>query len=219
MKSIAPEQKLFAGNFTTWLNDTVTSLQNDKEAFVSCGDCSACCRSSYFIHIKPSDVLTLSHVPEELLFSAPGLPAGHKLMGYDEKGRCPMFINESCSIYQYRPQICKQYDCRIFPATNIQLDDEDKSAIAQQSIRWEFKISSKQDELHLKAVQHAAKFLTDQKSKFPKGFIPGNTTQQATLAIRIYPIFLSNPDITNTEDIINQIFSLCGHSKSAVKNK
>lgn len=89
-----------------------------------CGDCTACCTSSQFIHIAPDETETLGHIPDELLFDAPGFPAGHVVLGYDENGHCPMLVDGACSIYAHRPRTCRTYDCRIFPATGIDLGDE-----------------------------------------------------------------------------------------------
>ena len=59
-----------------------------------CGTCTACCTSSQFVHIGPDEVDTLAHIPAELLFPAPRMPKGHVLLGYDERGHCPMLIDE-----------------------------------------------------------------------------------------------------------------------------
>lgn len=160
-----------------------------------CGECRACCHSSYFIHIKPDDSLTLAHIPKELVFAAPGLPEGHMLLGYDENGRCPMFVENSCSIYQYRPQTCRQYDCRVFPAAGLKMDDEEKLVISQQAQRWKFDFSTEQDLKEYVAVQAAAKFINKYAVHFPDGFIPHNVTQQAIMAISVYKVFLPSSDI------------------------
>ncbi len=102
VKNLAAGQDKSAGRFSSWLQETNKSLQGRAEANVPCGECSACCSSSYFIHIKPSDSQAIVHIPKELTFPAPGLPKGHLLLGYDDKGRCPMFVEGECSIYEFR---------------------------------------------------------------------------------------------------------------------
>ena len=87
-----------------------------------CGGCTACCTSSQFVHIEPDETRTLSRIPAALLFPAPGLPRGHRLMGYDENGHCPMLVDATCSIYADRPRTCRTYDCRIFPAADIAVE-------------------------------------------------------------------------------------------------
>ena len=62
---------------------------------------------------------TLALIPPELLFPVPGLPSGHVLMGYAERGGCPMLIEGKCSIYAARPRIFRTYECRVFPAAGI----------------------------------------------------------------------------------------------------
>src|SRR5262249_465616 len=118
VKDITEQQELPAGEFSSWLRLTRRALQlKNIGADVPCGECNACCGSSYFIHIKPEETQTLNRIPKALLFPAPGLPKGNVLMGYNEKGECPMLIDNKCSIYEHRPQTCRDFDCRIFAAT------------------------------------------------------------------------------------------------------
>ena len=77
-----------------------------------------------FIHIQPEETQTLQRIPRALLFPAPGLPKGHVLMGYCDKGQCPMLVDNQCSIYEHRPQTCRDYDCRVFAATGISVDQQ-----------------------------------------------------------------------------------------------
>lgn len=179
-----------AGCFSLWLNELIGGFKGCNSVTVPCDDCVACCTSSYFIHIRPSDRQTLQHVPKEIVFPAPGLPEGHKVLGFDQNGHCPMFNNGKCTIYSYRPQTCRQYDCRIYPATGLSLRPEDRPRIARQAMRWRFDFCTKRDHEKFSAVQAAARFLIDQQAAFPKGFIPIDPTQQAVMAIRIHRFFL-----------------------------
>ena len=178
------------GRFASWLHNIRKALIEEKEVDVPCGECKACCTSSYFIHIKPKETQTLARIPKELLFAAPGLPKGNVLLGYDENGHCPMFIDNNCSIYDHRPQTCRTFDCRIFSATGLPVDD-DKSLIAQQARRWKFDFPTTDDRKQFSAVQAAAKFLSEYAECFPDRFVPSNTTQQAILAIKVYTVFLN----------------------------
>ena len=187
-------QDIEAGNFSNWLSDTRSALRNDAETDVPCGECNACCRSSYFIHIKPDEIETLSHIPDELLFPAPGLPEGNVLVGYDEKGHCPMLRDGACSIYDHRPATCRSYDCRIFPATGIQISDKDKVLITQQIQRWKFNLSGVEEINEHKAVQKAASFLTHNSKLFPPDLLPGNPTQLAIMAIKVHDLFLEQDE-------------------------
>ena len=59
-----------------------------------CGECTACCTASQFIHVAPDEHDALTAIPPEVLFPAPGFPPGHVLMGYDDQGNCPMFAGD-----------------------------------------------------------------------------------------------------------------------------
>ena len=187
-------QDLAAGNFSNWLRETHTALKNDAETDVPCGECNACCRSSYFIDIKPNELDTLSHIPDELLFPAPGLPDGNVLMGYDEKGYCPMLKYGTCLIYDHRPATCRSYDCRIFPATGIQISGKDKVLITQQVQRWKFNLIEADEIKKHKAVQKAASFLKHKSKLFPPDELPGNPTQLAIMAIKVHDLFLEQEE-------------------------
>ena len=184
-----------AGQFSSWLKETISVIHNRSAAAVPCAQCTACCNSAYFVHIKPSDTRTLAHIPKALTFPAPGLPKGHLLLGYDEHGRCPMYVDGGCSIYEFRPQTCRQYDCRVFAATGFgveaQNDGAARTLIAQQAQRWAFEFSSAHDYEEFAAVQSAAKFLTAHADAFPPGFLPTSSSAQAILAIEIYALFLA----------------------------
>ena len=114
---------LAAGDFSSWVVEMRATIRGEQGSEVPCGGCTACCTSSQFIHIEPDETDTLSRIPAELLFPAPRLPRGHVLLGYDERGHCPMLIDDQCSIYEHRPKTCRTYDCRIFPAAGVGIDD------------------------------------------------------------------------------------------------
>jgi hypothetical protein len=126
-----------AGRFSTWLDD----LQQRGEMVVPCGACSACCTSSQFVHIEPDEIDVLAHVPAALRFPAPGLPKGHAVMGYDERGHCPMLVDGACSIYEHRPRTCRTYDCRIFSATAVV---PDQPAVAARVQQWRFAVDDRE---------------------------------------------------------------------------
>jgi uncharacterized protein len=183
-----------AGCFSSWLRRTRNILIKENGAEVLCGECSACCTSSYFIHIRPEESLTLARINKKLLFAAPGLPRGNVLLGYTKNGHCPMFINNKCSIYEHRPLTCRNYDCRVFAAAGIAAGDYDKYLINQRIYHWKFNYPAKYDrEQHL-AVQAAATFLLEHSECFPDGTVPSNPSQLAILAIKVYSVFLKNND-------------------------
>ena len=165
-----------------------------------CGECNACCKSSYFIHIRLVETQTLSKIPDALLFPAPGQPEGTKVLGYDEQGRCPMLVEDRCSIYDNRPLTCRFFDCRVFTATRLDAGDDDKALITRHIKRWQFNYSARQDYARHAAVTKAASFLKKHAASFPTGFIPTNMTQLAVLAIKVYDVFSDDTSQSSSFD-------------------
>ena len=152
------------------------ALRGEREAEVPCNGCTACCTSSQFVHIAPDEIETLAEIPAELVFPAPGLPKGHVVLGYDERGHCPMLVDDHCSIYEHRPRTCRTYDCRIFPATGLDVaqGDASKVRIAERARRWRFTYASETDHDAHGALKATAATL----------MVAGdNATQRAVLAI------------------------------------
>ena len=179
-----------AGSFSECLRSTEASLRSGNGgAEVPCGTCRGCCRSSMFIHIKPEETRTIQRIPRALLFPAPGLPKGNVLLGYDDKGQCPMLVGNECSIYEDRPQTCRDYDCRVFSATGIAVDQETQPEIAQRVREWIFSYESEKSREEHRIVQSAAAFLQENGDLFPTGSLPGYPVQLAVLAIGIYKLF------------------------------
>lgn len=189
IRGIKDGDRIPTEGFSGWLEATLIAGAEGVGAVVPCGECRACCTSAYFIHIGPEEKAALARIPRKLRFPAPGLPKGHVLLGYDEKGHCPMFIGNACSIYEDRPKTCRAYDCRIFTATGIAAG-EDKPRIAAQAARWDFGLEDPEDRLRLRAVRAAARFLEEHANAFPKGFLPAHPTQRAVIALKVHALFL-----------------------------
>jgi uncharacterized protein len=170
---------LSAGPFGAWLDDMRAAIAGARDADVPCGGCTACCRSSQFVHIGPDETDALAHIPRQLLFPAPRMPKGHVLMGYDERGRCPMLTDDGCSIYEHRPRTCRTYDCRVFAAAGIAAD-ADKPAIAQRAARWVFDHPSDADRSRHEAVRTAA---VELRSGTRGSTGPVTQTQLAVMAV------------------------------------
>lgn len=179
------EGDLPAGDFSSWLQEVQGAIRGEGTARVPCGDCTACCTSGQFVHIGPDETDTLAHIPRQLLFPAPGLPRGHVLLGYDERGRCPMLVDDRCSIYEHRPRTCRTYDCRIFPATGV--DDDDNPLIAAQARRWRFDLSTDPARAAHQALRAAAKSLDGER----------NPTRRAVVAVEIHEAFLPTGEPPN----------------------
>jgi Fe-S-cluster containining protein len=175
------DARLAAGRFSTWLAEMESALRGEAEANVPCDGCTACCRSSQFIHIEPDESDALDHIPSELLFPAPKLPAGHVLLGYDENGCCPMLVDDRCSIYEHRPRTCRTYDCRIFAATDVAFDEDGaRLEVARRVRRWRFDFDTADDRALHDAVLAAAR--QDDDSTSP--------TERAVHAVRRHRRFL-----------------------------
>jgi Fe-S-cluster containining protein len=194
-----------AGDFSSWMIEVQGAIRGRRDADVPCAGCTACCTSSQFVHIEPNETETLARIPKELLFPAPLLPRGHVVMGYDERGHCPMLIDNRCSIYEHRPRTCRAYDCRVFAATGIEIEDEDKALIAQRVRRWRFSHPTPADREQHDAVRSAVAFLAEPDPEHPEREIPTSATQHALLAIEIHDAFLSLPGhrdaAVRTEDL------------------
>jgi hypothetical protein len=193
---------LAAGGFSSWMIEIQGALRGEHGSDVPCGGCTACCTSSQFIHIGPDETDTLAHIPAELLFPAPRLPAGHVLLGYDEHGRCPMLIDNRCSIYEHRPRTCRTYDCRVFPAAGLDIDDDDQVLVARRARRWQFSFPTPDDRTQHDAVRAAATFLHEQTGLLPEAAVPTNTTQLAVLAIELHDVFLGRDEETGQTTVV-----------------
>lgn len=172
-----------AGSFSAWLTGMRRALDGVAPSDVPCDGCTGCCRSSQFVHVGPDETDTLAHIPGELLFPAPRMPAGNVLLGYDEKGHCPMLVDDRCSIYEHRPRTCRTYDCRVFPAAGLALDDREKQAIAERARRWRFDFPDEDDRVRHAAVRAAAAHVHERMGVT-------DATQRAVLAVRLHDEFL-----------------------------
>lgn len=184
------QHDLPAGEFSSWLEGMRQALQGKADSDVPCDGCTACCTSSQFVHIGPDETDTLSRIPKELLFPAPRMPAGHVLLGYDERGHCPMLIDGRCSIYEDRPRTCRTYDCRVFAAAELEMEDEDKALIGQRTRRWRFEFRSDTSHHEREAVRAAARFIQEQEHELFDGPGPMTTTQIAVIAVEVHDAFL-----------------------------
>ena len=179
---------LDAGPFGPWLRATAAVAAGEGDADVPCGTCTACCRSSYFVHVAPDDVAARRRIPPELLFPAPGRPPGHLLMGYDEQGRCPMLADDGCSIYEDRPRTCRAYDCRVHAAAGTTPDGENDADIAARVSRWRFRVEGPDDEARWTAVHIAARHL--ETTSLPAGMAPRRPADVAAAAVHAHELFL-----------------------------
>ena len=213
------ERDLAAGVFSTWIIDVQAAIRGEHGSDVPCHGCTACCTASQFVHIAPDEKDTLAHVPRALLFPAPRLPRGHVVMGYDERGHCPMLIDNQCSIYEHRPRTCRTYDCRVFAAAGIELDDDEKALINARARRWRFSYRTADARTRHDAVRAAATFLATHGDDLPAGTVPADATRRAVLAVEIHDRFLRRDEGTGaatavTPDIPTVAAELTRRSRS-----
>jgi Fe-S-cluster containining protein len=179
---------LDAGEFTRWLTGMDAAIRGRAESGVPCGDCNACCRSRYFIEIKPSDAAARRRIPAALIFDAPGAPAGYQVLGYDGEGRCPMLKGGVCSIYEDRPATCRTYDCRMFAATGIAEPGADKADVTARAARWRFHYHSAEGIDQHRLLQAGTRALLRMVADDAITG-PASASQLAMLAIRLFPVF------------------------------
>jgi hypothetical protein len=179
-----------AGDFTVWLGDIGRAFHDGADSDVPCGTCTACCTASQFIHIDRDDP-AIKHIPRELLFPTPVLPDGPLVMGHDSKGHCPMFKDNACSIYEFRPRACRVYDCRIYAASGVLPDEPDKTAVAERVLLWRFDYTSESGELTHRAIRAAAAYLSNPTKNVFRGLM-ANATRDSLIALSIYEIFIKD---------------------------
>ena len=187
------DDTLDAGDLGGWLDGMQRALGGQVDADVPCGDCTACCTASQFVHVGPDETDTLAHIPRELLFPAPLLPRGQMLLGYDERGHCPMLGEHGCSIYEHRPRTCRTYDCRVFAATAVEPDDD---LISERVRRWRFRVDAADDAVRATASRTAAARLTQLDDDLDDAIVPSSPTQLAVLAIELHEHFLGRDPVT-----------------------
>jgi Fe-S-cluster containining protein len=187
-----------AGVFGVWLEQMRAALRHEADADVPCGSCCACCSTSHFVHVGPDEREALAHIPRELLFPAPGMPAGHVVLGHDQRGRCPLLDDGGrCTVYEHRPLTCRTYDCRVFAAAGI---DADREEITRRARRWRFAEAAPRDREAHAAVRVAARFVRDNAPAFPGGAVPDDPGQLAVLAVRVAGVFLPGGQAANGAD-------------------
>ena len=60
-----------AGDLSSWLAEVHAALRGGRDTDVPCDGCTACCRSSQFVHIEPDETETFAHIPVALRFPRP----------------------------------------------------------------------------------------------------------------------------------------------------
>jgi uncharacterized protein len=179
-----------AGAVSSWIVELRHAIEGVGDANVPCGSCTACCTSSQFIEIGPDEQRTIDRIPRELLFPAPRRPKGHVLLGFDQRGHCPMLVNGACSIYNDRPRTCRTYDCRVFAATGIDVAEDAKPDIAARAATWTFDDPTESERVSLAAMVKAAQFLRINRSALGEHVVPKTATHKAVAAFVVHELFV-----------------------------
>lgn len=177
-------------NFTLWLITMRRALRDNKGMNVPCGNCFACCTSSYIINVHSDEKETLRAVPHELLIDTYGSP-GTKALKSDTNGHCLLMKENKCLIYENRPWACRTYDCRLLSAAGLS-ESADKTKINTQIKKWTFSFSDDVDHENYNAVQKAAHFIVTHIKDFPSGYISTKPVQQAVAAVKIFELFIES---------------------------
>jgi Fe-S-cluster containining protein len=178
------------------------ALAGQAGSTVPCGGCTACCTSAQFVHVGPEETDTLAHIPPALLFPAPRLPRGHVVLGYDERGHCPMLRDGRCSIYPHRPRACRTYDCRVFPAAGTEPRSASQAQISSRAARWRFAYPTEADRTRHEAVRAAARFLATHADLVEHGTSPPDATRVALLALEVHHLFLGFDEVAGRVKVV-----------------
>src|SRR5262245_34621751 len=194
MNAVLPSETatVAAGPFGSWLSQMRASLRGDGGNDVPCGDCVGCCVSAYYIPLRQQDAAARARIPVTALVDARGQPAGQAMMGYRSDGTCHMLASGRCSIYEHRPQTCRDSDCRVFAAAGIDAGGPEKHVINRRVHAWRFTYPEPSDERAHRAVRDAATFIRERAADFPGGRGPTSPTGIAVLAIKAYAVFLDD---------------------------
>ncbi len=170
------DEAISAGRLSDFVAGFRRTMEHGATSSVPCGGCTACCRIAHFVQIEPDETDTLAHIPPELLAPAVGGRSDATLtLGYDSDGRCPMLSEQGCRIWEHRPQVCRTYDCRVYPATGLPAE---QPPVAERVRRWRFTADDPGAETAAASVKAAAASLTEH---FPES--PASARAAAAVAL------------------------------------
>lgn len=186
---------------------------------VPCGDCRGCCNAGRFVHLLPADKAAHSAIPKQLVIPAPGMPAGHAVMGYLDSGSCPMLKDGNCSIYASRPSTCRTFDCRVLAAAGLSMNGRWNERINERARTWQFTFSSAGAQQRLTAMKEAAAFIQKHAAAFPGGRVPTDPAAIAVLAIKVHPVFLPEGRESSPEKIAQSIVQASRRFESETRER
>lgn len=179
----------YAGDFQSWLQDTLNAFSTGQGASVPCGDCKACCRAGYFIPVHRQEWSTRAAIPARLLVTPPAHcdDGNYQLISTTRRGHCALLKQGACSIYRERPQTCRDYDCRLFAASGLL---SGHGEIDQQIARWRFHYGNEESRRTHAAIRATAGFVINHAGAFPEGRVPQRPADIAVVAIKAHRVFL-----------------------------
>lgn len=174
-----------AGRFSDWIVAMQDGLRTGVGSDVPCDGCVACCTSGQTIVVDADEVDARRYLPRHALVP---IGDGDHVLARDGAGRCVLLVDGACIAYDHRPQRCRTYDCRIFPATGLQPED-DKPAIVERAVTWRFRYESAED----RARQQAAHLAVLALRSVQVGGRVTSATQLAAAAVAAHEEFLAVP--------------------------
>lgn len=173
-----------AGPLADFVTGFRRAMEQGETSHVPCGSCTACCRTSHFVHVEADELDTLAHIPEDFLAPAPaGYPSGSVVLGFDGEGRCAMLSESGCGIWAHRPRVCRTYDCRVYPTAGL---FPDQPPVAERARRWRFDVEDQESASAAASVQAAGRFLTEH---FPDAPVAA----RAAAAVAVSDLFEGGP--------------------------
>jgi uncharacterized protein len=171
----------------------------DPSSEVPCGECNACCKASYFIHIDSRERETIALIPAARLTRAANDNEPKWALDQSCGGQCPMLIDDACSIYAQRPRTCRRYDCRVFFATGVGVGSGERAAVNERVWRWRFDYPTELDEASQSAVLAAVAFLQRCADLIDPEIDLADTGELAKAAVRVHELFLESNAQTDTQ--------------------
>ena len=181
-------------SYREWANQTHEQLTQGSEAQVPCGDCTACCGSNQFIHVRKQEP-AYTVIPSTMLVAAPGSDSDF-LLGHDAQGICPMLTDATCTIYTDRPHACRTYDCRIFSASGV-YPDSSQPHIATRARQWAFDYANHEDQAAHQANQRAGAYLVEHQHFLFGGQV--NEIQISLSALKVRALFQPTENASTTD--------------------
>jgi Fe-S-cluster containining protein len=185
-----------AGEFGAWVLAMTAALRGSPGTAVPCGDCVGCCSSFWPVALRADDPDIDDRLPADLVHAAPAGPPGLRYLYYRPDGTCPLLTDHRCTVYERRPQTCRDFDCRLFTATGLDSAGPGKALIDRRITAWRFRYASPEAERVHRAMRAAASFLTGPARSLAVVRPPTSPIAIAGLAFKAYTVFL-DPDIAD----------------------